>query len=166
MAISVVSALEYVVALFARTVFIPLIALAAVVHGAQPSEPLIGKWKIKSVLAPITGPEAQKAKAMVRNSTIEFRKDKTFAMLLVEPMKGRWKVTGHDVALKITFAMGRNMSEIVDMARAAYENDPSPRNKAALDELSKPMRAVLSADGKVLTFKPAAGRLQLIFQKT
>jgi len=79
-------------------------------------------------------------------------------LLLVQPMKGTWAIKGNEVALTITEMMGRKMSEIVGMARTNYANDPSPRNKAALDELSKPMIGILSSDGKTLTMKPAPGK--------
>jgi hypothetical protein len=144
---------------------ISLFAVAVSAHGVHQSATLAGKWKVKSVSVPISGPEAEKAKAMMMPATLEFAKDKSFSMMLVRPMKGTWKVTGREVALTITDMMGTKMSEIVAMARSNYANDPSPRHKAVLDELSKPMIAVLSSDGKTLTFKPAAGKAVLVFMK-
>ena len=116
---------------------------------------------------PVGGPEAEraKAKAMMMTSVIQFSKDKTFAMTMGAPMKGTWKATGHNIALTITDLMGRKMSEIVDMARSTYRNDPSPQHKAVLDELSKPLMAVLSSNGKTLTLKPAPGKAGAVFMK-
>lgn len=102
---------------------------------------------------------------MMMTATLEFSKNKTFAMVLGGPMKGTWKVTGKEVVLTIVEMMGMKMSEIVSMARTNYANDPSPKHKAALDELTKPMVGVLSADGKTLTMKPAPGKAGLVFMR-
>jgi hypothetical protein len=126
---------------------------------------VVGKWKAKSVSLPVSGPEAEKAKVVMRGTTLTLSKDKAFAMTLGGPMTGTWKLTGYDLALTITDMMGQKMSEIVAMARTNYSNDPSPRNKAALAELSKPLIAVLSSDGKTLTLKPAAGKAGLVFMR-
>jgi len=98
-------------------------------------------------------------------SALQFSKDKTFSMFLVGPMKGTWQITGHNVALTISELMGKKMSEFVAMARSNYTNDPSPRNKSVLDELSKPMIGVLSSEGKTLTMKPPAGKAGLVYMK-
>jgi len=163
--ISKVSELRYRVASLARVIFIPAFAVAAFAQGSHQSATPVGKWKVKSVSVPFTGPEAEKARAMMMKATLELSKDKTFTMNLVGPLKGTWKVTGKEVALTITEMMGRKMSEFVEMARTNYANDPSPRHKAALDELSKPMIGILSSDGKTLTTKPAPGKAGLVFMK-
>jgi len=151
------------VASFAQVLSIPLVAIAVLAHNQSAKLP--GKWKVKSVLLPASGPEAEKAKAMMMSSTIVFSKNKTFAMTLGGPMKGTWDVKGSEVALTIAEMMGRKMSEFVAMARANYLRQPSHRNKAALDELSKPLMAMLSSDGKTLTIKPTPGKAGLVFIK-
>ncbi len=116
---------------------------------------------------PALGTQTERAKAreMMMPTTLEFSKDKTFQMTLVSPMKGTLKVKGNEVFLTITYMMGKKMSDFVAMARTDYANDPSPRYKAALDELSKPMAGLLSPDGKTLTMKPAPGKAGLVFMK-
>jgi len=158
-------ALEYLVASFTRLLCMPLLAIAVSAHGAHKLASPIGKWNVKSVSLPTTGPQAEKAKAMMMTATLEFSKDKSFSMILVGPMKGTWTVKGSEVALTVTEMMGRKMSEIVAMARSNYASDPSPQHKAALDELTKPMVGILSPDGKILTMKPAPGKAGLVFKR-
>ena len=81
-------------------------------------------------------------------------------MKLVVPMRGTWKLSRNVLSLTIAEMNGRNMSEYMAMAHMNYDNDPSPRHRAALDELSKPMIGILSSDGKILTMKPAPGKRQ------
>ncbi len=102
---------------------------------------------------------------MLMSASIDFSKNKTFAMSMGGPMNGTWKVTGHDVALTVVDMMGRKMTDFVAMARANYKTGPSARNKAILEELSKPLMAVLSADGKTLTLKPAPGKAGIVFMR-
>ena len=114
---------------------------------------------------PVSGPTAEKARAMMMTSTLNLSRDKTFTMILVDPMKGTWKVTGHNLALTITEMLGRKMTDILAMVRSNYENDPSPRHKAALEELSKPMIFAISADSKTLTLKQAPGKAGLVLMR-
>jgi len=151
------------VAISARILPICFLALAATAYGSDQAAALLGKWKVKSVTVPASGPPAEQAKSMLMSATIQFSRDRTFAMTLVGPMKGTWKVTGHTVALTFTDLLGRKMSEILNMARVNYSNEPSPRNRAVLDELSKPMIGILSSDGKTLTTKPPTGKSGIVF---
>lgn len=120
---------------------------------------------MKSVSLPISGPEADKARKIMMQYSLVISKDQTFVMTVAGPMKGTWKVEGNKVSLSVTEMMGMKMSEILAMARTNYANDPSPRHKAALDELSKPMVGVLSQDGKTITMKPPAGKAGFVFTK-
>jgi hypothetical protein len=142
-----------------------LFSAAVLGYGTHQTASLLGKWKLKSVSVPATGPTADKVKAMMKTITLTLAKDKSFSMILVEPMKGTWKLTGHTFALTITEMLGRKMSEVLAMARENYANDPSPGHKATLDELSKPMIFVLSADSKTLTLQPAPGKAGFVLMK-
>ncbi|HWD38736.1 MAG TPA: hypothetical protein VG944_07795 [Fimbriimonas sp.] len=148
-----------------RLLSIPLFAAAVLSHAADQSTTLVGKWKTKTVSVPLSGRQAEAAKLFLKSSRITFSKNKSFTMLLGGPMTGTWKVVGRNVELHITEVQGQKMGDIIEIARINYANDPSPRHKAALDELTKPLMAVLSTDGKTLTLKPATGKAVVAFIK-
>jgi hypothetical protein len=113
---------------------------------SSPSKQLIGKWDGKLAMAADTSApktagdqfaqSLMKGLANIGNSTLEFKPDNTFTLVLFVSMEGTYEVQGNKVILHATKVAGM------------------PANNSGSDAKlnnNKPMTLILSSDGKTLT---------------
>ena len=115
---------------------------------------LEGKWKFKDLSTPSSqNPQAaQSIKNMLGSMSLEFKKDKTYAMTVGVAMEGNWTLSGNTVSMKPTKVMGMDIATVKKQAAASGKMTTQQS-----DQIDKGMTATLSDDGKTLTMAGNGG---------
>ncbi len=127
---------------------------AAFCAGCKSGTDVTGTWKgaLTVDAANANDPSVKLAQSMMKDVTLDLKKDKTYSLTMGFPMEGTWDQNGNTVNLKATKVMGMDVAKIKE---AAMNN---PAQKANAEQMDKPMVLTVSADGKTMTAQDTTGQ--------
>jgi len=128
-----------------------LVFIALLMVGCKSGTDVVGKWTgSMDSGATSNDPSAAAAAKMMSSVTLEFKKDQTFSMNMLFPFEGTWTQSGPTITMKMTKAMGMDVSQLKSMAAA--------QGNANTADVDKPMILTVSSDGQTLTGEDVNGK--------
>jgi hypothetical protein len=135
-----------------------LVAICAL--GATSQAQLVGKWKFKELNAgaQATAQQTAMAKTQLSQSILEFGADKSFSMTIggKPGVAGKWTLTNRQIVIVPTAMGGQPVEKMkAQMQQYAAKN---PQFAAQMSHMFDPLKATLSADGRMVTLMASAGK--------